>query len=115
MNIKIKMWLTDDDGQGLFGDGRYRLLQEVGRQHCLQKAADELGISYRKAWGDIRTVEDRLGFALIDRQRGGIGGGASILTKRAEKILEAFAQAKNKIEVVAQRQFQQKISKLLDI
>jgi len=115
MDIKVKVWLADNQGEGLLGDGRYRLLAEISRQHSLQKAADKLDISYRKAWGDIRTVEDRLGFALIESYRGGAGGGTSILTKRAEKILKAFGRARDEIQVVAQRQYKQKLKKLLKI
>ncbi|MFC1783468.1 winged helix-turn-helix domain-containing protein, partial [Planctomycetota bacterium] len=76
MELNVKIWLGDEKEHGFLGEGRYRLLREIGRTGSLAQAAEKLGISYRKAWGDVRAVEEWLGFELIDRQRGGSCGGA---------------------------------------
>lgn len=101
MALKIKLYLTDKNDSAFFGQGRYRLLREIGRRGSLQKAAEELGISYRKAWADIRSVEQRLGFELLTRRRGGPGGGSSVLTERAERLLAEFETANTKLQAAA--------------
>ncbi|MBN1765295.1 MAG: LysR family transcriptional regulator [Sedimentisphaerales bacterium] len=113
MNIKVKVWLTDNKGIGFLGEGRWRLLREVHRQGCLQKAAQALGISYRKAWGDIRTMEKALNLELVHRRRGGSHGGTSKLTEEAHKLLKAFESVRNKTEVYAGQQFEKHLKNIL--
>ncbi len=117
MELKLKMWLVGGDedsiGGGAFGDGRYHLLREIGRQGSLRKAAERLGISYRKAWGDVRSAERHLGFELITRHRGGRGGGTSVLTERAKELLEAYSKTKAGLEKMAQKQYEKRLKPLL--
>jgi len=115
MELKVKVWLADDKGKGILGTGRYRLLREVGRCGSLREAAENLGMSYRKAWGDIRTAERLLGFALLERRRGGRGGGACSLTEKAKKLLSAYVKAVTKIEAEKNKQYNLRIRKALDI
>jgi len=112
MELKVKIWLSDDRGEGFLGEGRYRLLHAVSRCNSLQKAARQLGISYRKAWGDIQAVEKHLGFKMLIRRRGGTGGGNSILTEPAEKLLEIFRKIHTDLEKQARRHFKQRLKKL---
>lgn len=113
MDLKIKIWLAGDNGTGFLGDGRYRLLRQIDQQGSLQKAADNLGISYRKAWGDVCAVERKLGFELVHRQRGGSKGGTSQITPRGRKLLDAFGSIKTEVETTAKKQFNQHLKKLL--
>jgi len=113
MELQIKMLLADDEGHGFFGHGRWRLLVEVGKCGSLQEAAENLGMSYRKAWGDIKAVEERLGFAVLQRQRGGKGGGASRLTERGEKLLDVYAKIQSDIEEQANKQFRARMKEVL--
>ena len=113
MELKFKMYLAADDGGGVLGEGRLRLLKQIGSEGSLRAAADKLCISYRKAWGDIRVMEQNLDIKLIQRRRGGKGGGASALTERAEKLIEDFELIKTELKTVAQKQFNQRLKKTL--
>ena len=75
MQLKYKLWL-DYRGRA-FGDGPARLLAGVEEHGSLRKAAQELGMSYNKAWRIIHAAEQRLGFPLLDRSVGGSLGGGS--------------------------------------
>ena len=70
-------------------------------------------MSYRKAWGDVRAIEGHLGFAVLDRQRGGRGGGESKLTQQGEKLLDAYSKIKNDMEGLAQEKFKLNLKKIL--
>ena len=48
------------------------LLVAVEEVSSIVTAAKNLKISYRKAWGLLREVEDMIGFKLIEKHRGGI-------------------------------------------
>lgn len=83
-----KIWL-EENGR-VFGEGIGDLLEGVSRHGSLSRAAREMNMSYRQAWGLIRMVEDRLGYPLIHSQAGGGRGGGSHLTPEGETLLRKF-------------------------
>ena len=87
MNLtpKMKLWLSADDSQGVFGVGKFRLLKTIEEEGSLSAAADKLKISYRKAWGSLKKSEESLGVKLIDKIRGGAGGGQTSITPMGKK------------------------------
>ncbi len=114
MELKAKIWLADDQGNGIMGDGRYLLLREIRESRSLRKAAQNLGISYRKAWGDIRQAEQRLGFPLLKRQRGGSGGGTSALTGQAVELLDAYTKTRDYIQTTVRKLYQKNLQTILE-
>ncbi len=89
MKLRVKIWL-EEDGQPVFGDGRLKLLREIHKTGSITAATEKLGVSYRHAWGEIRKIEQRLGFKLVDTQTGGRGGGGASLTPRAIDFLQSY-------------------------
>ncbi|SPQ01973.1 putative transcriptional regulator, ModE family [Candidatus Sulfobium mesophilum] len=89
MEIKSKLWI-EIDGKPVFGRGRRFLLEAIHKQGSINQAAKEINISYRKAWGYIKAMEERLGFKLIERQTGGKNGGGASLTEEAKKFLTKY-------------------------
>jgi molybdate transport system regulatory protein len=88
--LNYKLWLSSVTGEGIIEEDRYKLLQIIHEKGSLKAAADEMKMSYRKAWGDLKNAEGLLGYELITRHRGGKSGGHSILTDKAIKLLEAY-------------------------
>ena len=73
-------------------DNYDKYLKIAGNVHLAYyvQAADKLGISYRKAWGMIKETEEKLGFCLTEKHRGGQHGGNSVLTKEGKEMIEAY-------------------------
>jgi molybdate transport system regulatory protein len=90
LQVRSKIWL-EIDGEPVLGHGRDKLLRLIQQQGSINAAAKAMGIPYRKAWTYIDTMEKRLGFAMVNRLKGGAGGGESSLTREAEALLEKFA------------------------
>ena len=107
MPLNIKIWLSDEKEHGFLGEGRFRLLREVRQTGSLARAAQQLSISYRKAWGDIRAAEKGLGFELLTRHRGGRAGGSSSLNDRALRLLAAYSKIQTALNRQARRQYRQ--------
>ena len=89
LDIRSKIWI-EVDGEPVFGRGRRFLLEAIDTYGSINRAAEELGISFRKAWGHIKAMEDRLGVKLIERQTGGKNGGGALLTDDARVFLKKF-------------------------
>ncbi|SNZ03997.1 molybdate transport system regulatory protein [Persephonella hydrogeniphila] len=95
--IKFKVWL-EKDKDIIMGLGRDKLLREIDKQGSISKAAKEVGMSYKKAWSFIKTMEKRLGIKLIETKRGGKGGGGAYLTDDAKRLLKDFEKITDAFE-----------------
>ena len=89
LRVRSKIWL-EIGGKPVFGQGREELLRLIQKTGSINAAAKAMGIPYRKAWVYICYMEKRLGFALVNRQKGGVGGGESSLTPQAIELLNKF-------------------------
>ncbi|MFO7153005.1 MAG: LysR family transcriptional regulator [Bacillota bacterium] len=97
MEVKFKVWI-EHEGELVFGEGIYRLLQLVERYGSINRAAQALSMSYRQAWGKIKTVEKRLGIELLERHKGGKYGGGAVLTEEAREIMKRYGGLIEKID-----------------
>jgi len=110
MEIKSKLWI-EIDGRPVFGRGRRFLLEAIDRYGSINQAAKEINISYRKAWGYIKAMEERLGFRLVERQTGGRNGGGATLTKEAKRFLRKYEEMETGIMELVDDRFRDIFSK----
>jgi molybdate transport system regulatory protein len=96
MKLVFKVWL-DQDGKA-FGDGPFELLKRIERSSSLHEAAGQMGMSYSKAWRLVRTMEQRLGFYLIERQVGGSSGGGSWITAEGKALMNRYERFRKDAE-----------------
>jgi len=112
LRARFKLWLSSKDIEGVFGDGKWRLLKAVESERSLKAASKLLGISYRKAWGDISKAERCLNIALLEKKRGGSAGGGSGLTEQGRKWVKAYTRFRGDIEKAAEKAFEKHIREL---
>jgi len=113
LRAKFKLWLSTRDIEGVFGDGKWRLLKAIESTGSLAEASESLRISYRKAWGDLKKAQEALQEPLVEKHRGGIQGGQSALTEQGEKWLKAYTKFHNDIEKAIEKSYQKHIKELL--
>ncbi len=94
-------------GEGIISEDTYHLLMKIKEKGSLKRAAEEQNMSYRKAWGDIKKAEEMLEYELTEKTRGGIGGGRSKLTGKAEKLLEAYHALHKKFDESIEEAYQE--------
>lgn len=105
--LNYKLWLSSVTGEGIIEEDRYKLLQKIKEKGSLKAAVEEMNISYRKAWGDLKKAESLLGYELIVRQRGGKAGGQSYLTDKAIKLLEAYDVLHTKMDDAVEKAYEE--------
>ncbi|HER63041.1 MAG TPA: LysR family transcriptional regulator [Desulfobacteraceae bacterium] len=108
--IRSKIWIEDDHGNVVFGDGRYRILKMVDEMHSLQGAAKELKMSYRALWGRIKASEERIGKSLVARE-----GRGSCLTPFARKLMRRYLELQSSIRKTSDGIYDDLISDHLDL
>ncbi len=77
------------------------LLEAVDEIGSIHNAADELGRSYSRSHQRITVLEEAFG-TLVERQRGGSGGGGSTLTGDAHELLSRFERLRAGYSSVAE-------------
>ncbi len=110
---RFKLWISSEEAEGVFGDGKWRLLEAIERHGSLNAARRSLAISYRKAWGDLKKAERCLGQSFVERHRGGAGGGETILTEAGRMWLEAYSKFRSDVERTVSKAFGARIEPLL--
>jgi molybdate transport system regulatory protein len=107
LKVAFKLWF-DHNGKA-FGEGPRELLNRVEKTDSLHQAAQQMNMSYSKAWKLIQTMEKRLGFTLLERKVGGLSGGGSRVTPGVKEFLRRYerfeSDAKKVIEKTYQKHF----------
>ncbi len=99
MKIKSKIWIEDNEGKTIISYGKYLLLKEISKTHSLSESASNLGLSFRKAWIMIKTMNERAGTPLVITKKGGAGGGGeTFLTPEGEKLIQFFEILNREVE-----------------
>jgi molybdate transport system regulatory protein len=103
LGYAIKLWMVNEKGESVFGDGLAELLEEIDKHHSMLGAAERLGMSYRYALHRITLAEKRLGQLLVTRVRGGArGGGSSKVTDFGKDLVVRYRKAQLRLDVVLQ-------------
>lgn len=104
LEIRSKVWI-EVGGEPVFGRGRRFLLEAIDSHGSINRAAQEVDISFRKAWSHIKAMEERLGVKLVERQAGGKNGGGAILTDDARKFLKKYEALEKDIQEIVDERF----------
>lgn len=91
----------------MLSDYRVRILQLVRETGSLARAAERLGLSYRRAWGKVREIEQNLGLSLVESEVGGAGGGGSSLTADGERLVALYERFRKRMERELGKEFRQ--------
>ncbi|MEW6593145.1 MAG: TOBE domain-containing protein [Candidatus Hadarchaeota archaeon] len=107
---RVKLWIQSGKDP-VAGEGRVELLLAIEKEKSLNRAAAKLGMSYRHAWGVIKELEQKLGFNVVEAERGGASGGSTRLTKQGQKLVREYKQMSEAIgEIVKEKTFWEGIS-----
>lgn len=97
---RFKLWLETPSGDFVLGGGTSGLLRNIRDSGSLSEAAKLSNISYAHAWKKIRKAEQQLGSPLVNRSRGGTGGGSSTLSEEGKTLLAQYEAYEGKISAV---------------
>jgi tungstate transport system substrate-binding protein len=88
------------DGKRSFSvDRLFALLELIQGAGSISKAAADLEVSYRYAWGLIQDGERELDIDLVIKQAGGSEGGGTTLTDAGKRLLDHYRTLKQDIDI----------------
>ncbi|MGP0566803.1 MULTISPECIES: winged helix-turn-helix domain-containing protein [unclassified Nitrospina] len=83
-------------GDIALGPGKVDLLEAIGRTGSISAAAREIGLSYRRAWGMVDTMNQCFKSPLVARSKGGAGGGGAELTELGQGVIDQYRAMETK-------------------
>ncbi len=111
--FKAKLWL-EYDSEKVFGDGPCEILKRVEKTGSLRQTAADINMSYSQAWKLIQMIEHNLGFPVLEKQAGGVGGGHSNLTPQAASLTRAYDQFRAEADRELENLFEKYLAPVLN-
>lgn len=98
--VEVKLIIKNkkaDPHSAAMGRGIVSLCRLVDETGSLNKAAQEMGMAYSKAWTIVKHTEAAFGFPLFVRK----GNKGSELTPEGRRVMEAYGEVQAKINAEA--------------
>ena len=83
------------------GPGKIDLLRQVGETHSISAAARALGMTYKRAWLLIDSLNQGFGRPVLETATGGKGGGGATLTMLGKQLVERYAAIEARLNACA--------------
>jgi molybdate transport system regulatory protein len=85
--LQIRLYLAPDVW---IGPGKADLLELIGSTGSISEAGRQMGMSYKRAWSLVEALNAMFPAPLVERVRGGAGGGGAQLTAAGQEVLTRF-------------------------
>jgi molybdate transport system regulatory protein len=85
MNVDFKLLLIHENS-AIMSKGKYQLLKEVEKEGSLNSAAKSLGLSYKKAFSYIKSIEVTLNEPVLIRTP----GKSAVLSPKGIELIEMY-------------------------
>jgi molybdate transport system regulatory protein len=84
--LQVKLLL----GGGAIGPGQIALLEKIDEAGSISAAARQMGLSFRRAWQLIDTLNALMPGPAVATRRGGSKGGSAHLTELGEELVTRY-------------------------
>jgi molybdate transport system regulatory protein len=91
--------------RGAIGPGKIALLEHIASGGSLSQAARELGMSYRRAWQLLASLNSSFDERVALSVRGGSGGGGARLTPFGRLLVRVYREFDAELQQRAARSF----------
>ena len=105
MSEPVVRFRVDFTGQCCVGPGKIALLEQIERAGSLSQAARDLGMSYRRAWDLLSSLNSSFREPVAATARGGRGGGGVRVTRFGSELIGLYRTFEEDTQARALRVF----------
>jgi molybdate transport system regulatory protein len=109
--VRFRVRVTAGDVIAI-GPGKVDLLEAIGRTGSITVAAKSLGMSYRRAWILLDTLNRSLRKPAVDSARGGKQGGGSALTETGRRLVALYRRIESTADAACRRDIERLVGLL---
>ena len=80
----------DVGGRATLGPGKARLLELIGETGSISAAGRAMGMSYRRAWTLVESLNASFAAPLVAARPGGAGGGGAVLLPLGAEVVRLY-------------------------
>jgi molybdate transport system regulatory protein len=104
-NFKVtgSLWI-ECEGERFFGPGRVELLELIADTGSINRAAKQMGMSYKKAWEMVNILNVQTARPVVIRQAGGEKGGGSIITEETWQLITYHRLLRERFEIFLKKE-----------
>lgn len=106
--VNGSLWIESEQ-QRFLGPGRVELLERIDNTGSINQAAKQMGMSYKKAWEMVNSINSQVNTPFVVTQTGGEKGGGAIITEEAKEWIAYYHLLRERF-----RAFLEEESQLLD-
>ena len=99
---QARLTIRVDFGEhGALGPGKVRLLELIGTHGSISAAGRAMGMSYRRAWLLVDSLNQAFRDPVVATQHGGPGGGGAALTEAGQALVARYRALEEDVERAA--------------
>ena len=102
LQVRVRV---DFAGGASLGPGKITLLEAIDASGSLSGAARAIGMSYRRAWDLLRSINESFEHPAVALSVGGRDGGGAVLTEFGRTLIAAYRQFEASTQAEAAQQF----------
>ena len=87
------------------GPGKIELIIAIGKTGSISGAAKIMGMSYRRAWNLVDSINQDFSSDIVITSSGGKGGGGAELTPLGKKVITIYREMENKASKATQQEW----------
>lgn len=93
---RLSIRIVFDENRGMLGPGKADLLALIEETGSIAAAGRRLGMSYKRAWSLVETLNTMFAEPLVARSRGGANHGGAQLTPTGQRVLALYRTVSTK-------------------
>lgn len=97
LKVNGSMWI-ECESKKFFGPGPMELLERIEDTGSINKAAKQMGMSYKKSWEIINRLNKNAIRPLVETRTGGKKGGGSLISPEAKQLIKQYKNLRKKFE-----------------
>jgi len=107
MKVKVKIWIEDEEENLIFGGGKTEVLELIDETGSISKAAQKVGMNYKKAWSHIKILEKHIEDDLVHTNKGQGELSGSSLTPKAREVIQTYKILQYDIKKYADKRYKE--------
>lgn len=100
------MLRIESEDERFFGPGRLQLLENIIQTGSISQAAKEMGMSYKKAWDMIHSMNRQTVQPIVETHAGGEKGGGTLVTEEGKLLIAAFKKMNEEVRQLLEEKLQ---------
>ncbi len=88
------------------GPGKIDLLRGIAETHSISAASRSIGMTYKRAWMLIDSLNRGFGRPVVETATGGRGGGGATLTPLGARLVECYTALEIRLNEAAQEELE---------